>query len=307
MSLNKQILERILSLIKYSQKEKEELLGKLTNPDNTDELIDEEEVFKILSISATAKQKADANANYQKATKTELEKAEKLLRNEFGVSDFDGDYAALVKHIAELQTSNGAGDTSNATKELTAEQVRKSPFFAQEIAKEKDKIAKERAAFLQEKTTFEKNKTFDVVKNKALEILKSKNAIIDPAREKQQMLAFEALLKNNNYKINADGSIVAVDENGVERYDEAIGGFLTLDHIVEQQAPFSFGTVPQNTSVPPTTTQNGVNPKVIYAKTIFEKPELAAAKLAELQQKGDKEGIDNLMSQRIEFLKTQSI
>lgn len=156
-----------------------------------------------------AKFKGEKEDQYKRGVKEASQKLEHAIKEKYAVeSDLEG--VELVDHILVSRISESS----------KPETIQKHPEFIKARA-EWEKEQKQRDKEWEKKLTdkdieFNRVKTFEQVKNRAMQILTEANPILpsDPKKAESWKNVFLAELSSGNYQISDDGTILVLDKDG---------------------------------------------------------------------------------------------
>lgn len=168
--------------------------------------------------SLTERHKTEKDDQYKRATREQKEKAEKLLKETFDLTDVDG-LESMVDAIKDLKAGSGSGNNS-----LTDEDVKKHPIY-RDLLREKSDSEKKLNEDWQTKVNeveqgFSSKFMRSRVDEKAIDIAKSLNLVLskDPERASRQLKTITKELDGFTFE-EIDGKINVL-KDGKQYVDE---------------------------------------------------------------------------------------
>lgn len=166
-------------------------------------------VIMELDAQRIAKFQSDKTDQYKRGVKEAAQKLERAIKDKYAIeSELEG--VDLVDHIL----------VEKVAEVKSPESIQKHPEYIKARA-EWEKEQKQRDKEWEKKITekeaeFNKVKTFEAVKTKALSILAEANPILpaDPRKAESWKSIFLKELESGNYQISDDGTIIVLDKEG---------------------------------------------------------------------------------------------
>lgn len=222
--------------------------------------VDAAKAFEILSKGVGAKVKKYGEGQYQAAWKARSQSLEGLIKEKFGITEFENAESALEAAAAMLEESRKAGSGKFDPAKLTAEQLAGIPAFqsaTEQLRHAMEQAAKERD---EARSAFNQYRTMQTAKAQAEALLESKNAHYGSAGKDRALSLLFTDLTAQGYNLTLDesGNLAILDREGKVAVDE-FHNPLKFDAIVEKSWPFGFNAAPpaQNPNPPAKDTAGG--------------------------------------------------
>lgn len=241
--------------------------------------VDAAKAFDILSKGIGAKMKKRGEDQYQAAWKARSQSLEGLIKEKFGITEFDNAEGALEAAAAMLEESRKAGSGKFDPAKLTPEQLAGIPAFqsaTEQLRRAMEQAAKERD---EARSAFNQYRTMQTAKAKAEALLEAKNAHYGSAGKDRALSILFTDLTAQGYNLTLDesGNLAILDREGKTAVDE-FHNPLKFDAIVEKSWPFGFNAAPpaQNPNPPAKDTTGGNAGANKYASWSIDKLNEAA-------------------------------
>jgi len=231
------ILRALLAKVyKMQDGEIDELLN--SSEDNAQETATQTILDKDTARIATLKTPAKGQTfqdGYAKGKKESLTELEKTIKEKFEIES-DATGLDLIDVIVTAKAPTGA-----KPKEITEDDIRKSPFYQQTVKDHKKALTEANSTWQAKVTELEtgqkKAETFAVVGTKAWETVTGMNPILpkNPQVADNLKKAYLATFKDFDYETQADGKTILVMKDG-KVHTDSHGNNVTLDDLAKTNA-----------------------------------------------------------------------
>lgn len=220
--------------------------------------VDAAKAFDILSKGIGAKIKKRGEDQYQAAWKARSQSLEGVIKEKFGITEFENAENALEAAAAMLEESRKAGSGKFDPAKLTPEQLAGIPAFetaTTQLRQAMEQAAKERD---EARNAFNQYRTMQTAKAKAEALLESKSAHYGSAgKDRALSLLFTDLTAQGfNLALDDNGNLAVLDREGKIAVDEYHNA-LQFEAVVEASWPFGFNAAPAATNPNPPTKDGG--------------------------------------------------
>jgi len=203
--------------------------------------IDAAKAFTLLSQGVSSKIKKRGEDQYQAAWKARSQSLESVIKEKFGITEFENAEAALEAAAAMLEESKKAGSGKFDPAKLTPEQLAGIPAFTTATEKLRGALeltTKERDAAL---GSFVQYRTMQTAKAKAEAILDEKKAHYGSAGKDRALSLLFTDLQAQGFNLTSDegGNLSILDKENKPALDEYHNP-LRFEALVEKTWPFGF-------------------------------------------------------------------
>lgn len=241
--------------------------------------VDPAKVIDVINKGFTSKRTKYGEDRYQVGWKQSRASLESMIKEQFGITDFEKAEEALEALKLKFDDAQKAGSGKFDPAKLTAEQLAGIPAFqsaTEQLRHAMEQAAKERD---EARSALNQYRTMQTAKAKAEALLEAKNAHYGSAGKDRALSILFTDLTAQGYNLTLDesGNLAILDREGKTAVDE-FHNPLKFDAIVEKSWPFGFNAAPpaQNPNPPAKDTTGGNAGANKYASWSIDKLNEAA-------------------------------
>lgn len=220
--------------------------------------IDAAKALDVLNKGIASKRTKYGEDRYQVGWKQSRAALEGIIKDQFGITDFEKAEEALEALKVKYDEAQKAGSGKFDPAKLTPEQLAGIPAFqtaTEQLRQAMELAAKERDAA---KSAFDQYRTMQTAKAQAEALLESKNAHYGSAgKDRALSLLFTDLTAQGfNLSVDDAGNLSVLDKEGKVAVDEYHNP-LKFEAIVEKTWPFGFNVAPDGRNPNPPGKETG--------------------------------------------------
>lgn len=219
--------------------------------------VDAAKAFELLSKGVNGKIKKRGEDQYQAAWKARSQSLESVIKEKFGITEFENAENALEAAAAMLEESRKVGAGKFDPTKLTPEQLAGIPAFTELTKKLNEDLASARADAERAKEEFNNFQVMNLTRAKLSSFLDQKQAAFGAVGKDKAMDLLFKDLTSDGYKFASDNNNpVILDKDGKPLLDEYHNP-IPFEKVIEVRWPFGFNAAPAATNPNPPAKDGG--------------------------------------------------